>query len=49
MIQSGQRMRGRQSAGDVRVMISAEFYWVYSELSPAFARASGGMVVREGL
>src|SRR6266404_717745 len=28
-------------AADVRVMISAGFYGVYSELAPAFERASG--------
>src|SRR3977135_1056468 len=32
---------GRASAADVRVMISAGFYGVYSELGPAFERASG--------
>jgi hypothetical protein len=42
-------MQGRQSAGDVREMISAEFYGVCSELGSAFERASGSMVVREGL
>src|SRR3977135_296323 len=34
-------MLGRASAADVRVMISAGFYGVYSELGPAFERASG--------
>jgi molybdate transport system substrate-binding protein len=34
-------MVGRASAADVRVMISAGFYGVYSELGPAFERASG--------
>src|ERR1700682_2209315 len=34
-------MAGRASAADVRVMISAGFYGVYSELGPAFERASG--------
>src|SRR3954462_11007096 len=34
-------MMGRASAADVRVMISAGFYGVYSELGPAFERASG--------
>jgi molybdate transport system substrate-binding protein len=34
-------MAGRASATDVRVMISAGFYGVYSELGPAFERASG--------
>jgi molybdate transport system substrate-binding protein len=32
---------GHASAADVRVMISAGFYGVYSELGPAFERASG--------
>src|SRR6059036_1349908 len=32
---------GAASAADVHVMISAGFYEVYSELSPAFERASG--------
>src|SRR5262245_19390602 len=32
---------GAASAADVHVMISAGFYSVYSELSPAFERASG--------
>jgi molybdate transport system substrate-binding protein len=34
-------MGGSASAADVRVMISAGFYRVYSELGPAFERASG--------
>src|SRR3954451_4051622 len=34
-------MMGRASAADVHVMISAGFYGVYSELGPAFERASG--------
>jgi molybdate transport system substrate-binding protein len=34
-------MVGSASAADVRVMISAGFYRVYSELGPAFERASG--------
>src|SRR6516165_1626553 len=34
-------MVGAASAADVRVMISAGFYVVYSELGPAFERASG--------
>jgi molybdate transport system substrate-binding protein len=33
------------SAADVRVMISAGFYGVYSDLSPAFERASGHHLV----
>ena len=33
------------SAADVRVMISAGFYWVYSELGPAFERASGNHLI----
>lgn len=36
---------GRASAADVRVMISAGFYGVYSELGPAFERASGHHLV----
>src|SRR3954470_23170616 len=32
---------GRASAADLRVLISAGFYGVYSELGPAFERASG--------
>lgn len=32
---------GTASAADVRVMISAGFYGVYAELTPAFERASG--------
>jgi molybdate transport system substrate-binding protein len=38
-------MAGRASAADVRVMISAGFYGVYSELGPAFERASGHRLV----
>src|SRR3954466_10098740 len=38
-------MMGRASAADVRVMISAGFYGVYSELGPAFERASGHHLV----
>src|SRR3954470_9988183 len=38
-------MVGRASAADVRVMISAGFYGVYSELGPAFERASGHHLV----
>jgi molybdate transport system substrate-binding protein len=38
-------MAGRASAADVRVMISAGFYEVYSELGPAFERASGHHLV----
>src|SRR3954453_23984420 len=34
-------MMGRASAAEVRVMISAGFFGVYSELGPAFERASG--------
>jgi molybdate transport system substrate-binding protein len=34
-------MGGAASAADVRVMISAGFFGVYSELGPAFERASG--------
>jgi molybdate transport system substrate-binding protein len=36
---------GPASAADVRVMISAGFYGVYSELGPAFERASGHHLV----
>ena len=36
---------GSASAADVRVMISAGFYGVYSELGPAFERASGHRLV----
>src|SRR4051812_4239498 len=38
-------MMGRASAADVHVMISAGFYGVYSELGPAFERASGPHLV----
>jgi molybdate transport system substrate-binding protein len=38
-------MMGRASAADVRVMISAGFYGVYSELGPAFERAGGHHLV----
>jgi molybdate transport system substrate-binding protein len=38
-------MVGRASAADVRVMISAGFYGVYSELGSAFERASGHHLV----
>jgi len=38
-------MVGHASAADVRVMISAGFYGVYSELGPAFERASGHRLV----
>jgi molybdate transport system substrate-binding protein len=38
-------LMGRASAADVRVMISAGFYGVYSELGPAFERASGHHLV----
>jgi molybdate transport system substrate-binding protein len=38
-------MMGRASAADVRVMISAGFYGVYSELGPVFERASGHHLV----
>jgi len=36
---------GAASAADVRVMISAGFHGVYSELGPAFERASGHRLV----
>src|SRR5262252_768039 len=36
---------GTASAADVQVMISAGFYGVYSELAPAFERASGHRLV----
>ena len=38
-------MAGAASAANVRVMISAGFYGVYSELGPAFERASGHHLV----
>src|SRR5258706_557566 len=38
-------MTGAASAADVRVMISAGFYGVYSELGPVFERASGHHLV----
>jgi molybdate transport system substrate-binding protein len=38
-------MIGRAAAADVRVMISAGFYGVYSELGPAFERATGHHLV----
>src|SRR5438445_1024660 len=38
-------MVGVASAADVGVMISAGFYGVYSELGPAFERASGHHLV----
>jgi molybdate transport system substrate-binding protein len=38
-------MAGAVSAADVRVMISAGFYQVYSELGPAFERTSGHHLV----
>src|ERR1700710_1060873 len=38
-------MMGRASAADLRVMISAGFYGVYSELGLAFERASGHHLV----
>lgn len=38
-------MVGTASAADVHVMISAGFYGVYSELGPAFERASGHRLV----
>ena len=38
-------MAGSASAADVHVMISAGFYGVYSELRPAFERASGHRLV----
>jgi molybdate transport system substrate-binding protein len=38
-------MSGAASAADVHVMISAGFYQVYSELGPAFERASGHRLV----
>src|SRR5438093_11709996 len=36
---------GAASAADVHVMISAGFYSVYSELGPAFERASGHRLI----
>ena len=41
----GLLMAGAASAADVQVMISAGFYGAYSELAPAFERASGHRVV----
>jgi molybdate transport system substrate-binding protein len=38
-------MAGAAAAADVHVMISAGFYQVYSELGPAFERASGHRLV----
>ncbi|MBV8745840.1 MAG: substrate-binding domain-containing protein [Xanthobacteraceae bacterium] len=38
-------MAGPASAADVHVMISAGFYQVYSELGPAFERASGDHLI----
>jgi len=38
-------MAGAASAADVHVMISAGFYEVYSELGPAFERASGNRLI----
>src|SRR5882757_4011865 len=38
-------MMGHASAADVRVMISAGFHGAYSELGPAFERASGHHLV----
>src|ERR1700704_5234175 len=38
-------MAGAASAAEVHVMISAGFYGVYSELGPAFERASGHHLV----
>jgi molybdate transport system substrate-binding protein len=38
-------MVGAASAADVHAMISAGFYGVYSELGPAFERASGHHLV----
>ncbi|HEU0083275.1 MAG TPA: substrate-binding domain-containing protein [Bradyrhizobium sp.] len=38
-------MTGGASAADIRVMISAGFYGVYSELGPAFERSSGHHLV----
>ena len=38
-------MGGTASAADIHVMISAGFYGVYSELGPAFERASGHHLV----
>jgi molybdate transport system substrate-binding protein len=38
-------MAGAASAAEVQVMISAGFYAVYSELAPAFERATGHRLV----
>ena len=45
MIGAGLLMAAPAHAADVRVMISAGFYGVYSELGPAFERASGHHLV----
>ena len=42
---TGPLKAGAASAVDVRVMISAGFYGVYSELGPAFERASGHRLI----
>src|SRR5690348_18353183 len=38
-------MAGAASAADIKVMISAGFFGVYSELGPAFERATGHRLV----
>jgi molybdate transport system substrate-binding protein len=38
-------MTGMASAAELRVMISAGFYQVYSELGPSFERTSGHRLV----
>src|SRR5262245_10816933 len=42
---TGPLKAGSASAADVRVMISAGFYGVYSELGPTFERASGHRLI----
>src|SRR5215216_6270099 len=42
---AGLLLSGIASAAEVRVMISAGFHGVYSELAPAFERASGHRLV----
>ena len=42
---SGLLMAGAASAAEIHVMISSGFFWAYSELGPAFERASGNRLV----
>jgi hypothetical protein len=41
LLAAGLSLCGAASAAEVRVMISSGFHGVYSELAPAFERASG--------